>query len=165
MPIFFAIIIFVMMFVGWGGTRFVNLVQFDQNVGGYLKRAADANTIELAKENLSVALKSIKESGMTQGYTSLLWRTPDEDVGFWFQNLSASLKELESARPEATQLEKSNLLIKLRETLLDSGKQGGVEVTAPDGISIYPRNTLYALWGWLSIILTFFMGMLAVFKD
>ncbi|MDP2696363.1 MAG: hypothetical protein Q8O87_03920 [bacterium] len=29
-------------------------INFDRNCGGYLKRAADANTIQLAEENLAI---------------------------------------------------------------------------------------------------------------
>ena len=30
-------------------------IQFDQNCGGYLKQAADANTVELAKQRIDIA--------------------------------------------------------------------------------------------------------------
>ena len=75
-----------------------------------------------------------------------------EDVGFWYQNLKASLGELEQVSSTATQLEKSNLLIKLRETLLDQGKEG-ISITSPDGISRFPLNTAYAIAGIIFFVL------------
>ncbi len=33
---------------------------------------------------------------MTSGYTSILWQTPDEDIGFWYTNLKASQQELQN---------------------------------------------------------------------
>ncbi|HEY4486361.1 MAG TPA: hypothetical protein VJB70_01330 [Candidatus Paceibacterota bacterium] len=138
-------IFFFCIFSFWGGTRVVKGIQFEQEISGYLKRAADANTIKLAAENLQTALTSIQKRRLTTGYTSILWRTPDEDIGFWHTNLSSALQELDSTKKDATQLEKTNVLMKLRETLLDDGQS--LRVTMPDGISIYPQNKDYMFWG------------------
>lgn len=137
----------------WGCGRIVKDIQFDRSVGGYLKRAADANTVEMAQTELSKAVLSAHSQGMTEGYTSVLYRTPDEDVGFWYQNLSASLKELRDLPSDATPLERSNMLMKLRETLLDEGK--ATHITVPPGISIFPLNGLWFVAGIL-------FGMVAV---
>ena len=56
----------------------------------------------------------------------------------------ASLEELRMVPEGATQLEKSNILMKLRETLIDQGQI--VHVTVPRGISVFPHNTAYFLW-------------------
>lgn len=150
-------VICLLLFVGCGVARAVNGISFDRNCEGYLKRAADANTVELAEKNLVVALNHLESNGTTSGYTSILYRTPDEDVGFWYQNLQASLKELRSIKPEAAQLERSNVLMKLRETLLDHG-QSGDTVTTPPGISVFPSNTAYFFWGLLSLLFTVIFG-------
>lgn len=138
-------------FFGWMTTRIVQSVLFDRNVEGHLKRAADANTINLAEKELAIAVSYLKENKMISGYTSVLWTTPDEDVGFWYTNLAASFEELRNVPKEATQLEKSNILIKLRETLIDHGQS--LTVTAPEGISIFPHNMIYGLWWIISTIL------------
>jgi hypothetical protein len=117
-------------------------------VDGYLKRAADSNTVDLAKSNLTVALTNIESNSWTSGYTSVIYRTPDEDIGFWYTNLKDSLGELNKLSPEASQLEKTNVLMKLRETLLDKGSSGE-NITSPDGISVYPYN---ASWAFLAFI-------------
>lgn len=136
-------------FLGWATVRVVQFVQFDRAVTGHLKRAADANTVELAEKELVGVVTYLQQNGVTSGYTTAMFYTePDEDVGFWYSNLSASLEELRKVPQGATQLEKSNILIKLRETLVDHGQ--GVTVTVPPGASIFPRNTLYFLWGWIS---------------
>lgn len=145
-------VIFLIFGLFWGGVRIYKSIVFEINCEGHLKRAADANTIKLAQKELEVAIAYMEEKNYTEGYTSILYRTPDEDVGFWYQNISASLKELEEVNPDATQLEKSNLLMKLRETLLDQG-ESDVEVTVPQGISIFPFNGTYCFWGCVSWIL------------
>ena len=133
----------------WGGLRVINSIQFTQGCKGHLKRAADANTVQLAKEELAIALNYIEAHELTSGYTSVLYRTPDEDVEFWYRNLSSALAELSAMKPDATMLEKSNMLMKLRETLLDDGEKG-TKVTRPRGISIYPNNVAYCFFGWLT---------------
>ena len=108
-------IVFGIFFLGWGITRVVKSeITFERKCKGYLKRAADANTVKLAKEELSKAINYIEAKGYTQGYTSLLWTTPDEDLGFWYANLKSSLDELNTLPGDATSLEKSNMLMKLR---------------------------------------------------
>ncbi len=136
-------------FVSFATTRIVSYINFDRNCEGYLKRAADSNTIDLAANNLKIALKYMEDNNLTSGFTSVFYRTPDEDIGFWYTNVKASLQELNSVGPESTQLERSNILMKLRETLLDQGQS--TSVTAPAGISIYPINTIFFLWGLLSL--------------
>ena len=115
---------------------------FKQNVTGFLKRAADANTIDLAQGELDKAINYLEANHLTTGYTSILWQTPDEDIDFWYRNLVASRDELISLKTDSP-LERTNVLIKLRETLLDHGKK--LKVTVPRGLSVYPNNGAYAL--------------------
>ncbi len=124
-------------------------VSFDIYCTGRLKRAADANTVELAKEELTAATSYLESRKMTTGYTSVIYQTPDEDVGFWYKNLKASLEELQKVAPNATPLEKSNLLIKLRETILDH--HGSESVTEPEGISRFPFNSVI-----IGLLISFF---------
>jgi hypothetical protein len=123
----------------WIGIRTYSSIQFDRNCEGYIKRAADANTVELATSNLAIAVQYLEQKNMTSGYTSILCNTPDADVGFWYNNLKTSLEELKDVQPEVSRLERTNILMKLRETLLDGG-ENGVSVTTPEGISVFPYN-------------------------
>jgi hypothetical protein len=148
-------IIIILPFLGLGGARFIKTVQFDRACGGHIKRAGDANTVEMATEEMKVVIKYLEENKMTEGYTSVLYNTPDEDIGFWHKNLKSSLEELEKVQPETTQLERSNILLKLRQTLLDH-TQSGEKVTAPDGISVYPNNPVYFFGLALFILLAGF---------
>ena len=146
----FAGVLLILVFLAWVAFRIVNVITFGIDCEGHIKRAADANTVELATQEMRTVVSYLKSHGMTSGYTSVTYRTPDEDVGFWYQNLESSLKELEMVSPQASQLEKSNLLMKLRETLLDEGQ--GVSVTSPEGISVFPNNTVYAIWGLIGLV-------------
>ena len=83
-----------------------------------LKRAGDANTVELAKEELAYVISYLDKNNIKEGYTSVLWKTPDEDISFWYRNIIASKAELDSLTNNSA-LEKTNVLMKLRETLID----------------------------------------------
>ncbi len=58
------------------------------------------------------------------------------------RNLKASVEELKTLNSTSA-LEKTNVLMKLRETLLDSGEK--TKVTVPPGLVVYPNNTLWAI--------------------
>jgi hypothetical protein len=134
------------------GAIIVKSVSLEQNCIGYLKRAADANTVETASSELEKAIKYLDDNNLTSGYTSALWRTPDEDISFWYKNLKSSQLELSKVTDSTSQLERTNLLMKLRETLLDNGKDGD-SITVPDGLSRYPNNFAWGLLFWLAFIL------------
>ena len=121
-------------------------------------------TIDLAARELGRAVEYIERNNLTSGYTSVLWRTPGDDVGYWHDNLTASLAELREIRPEASPLERSNVLMKLRETLTDQGEKG-TTLTVPGGISIFPSNVVFFVWGGLSSLLAAVLAGAAMVKD
>ena len=143
-------IICTILFGALATTRIVNDVQFDYGCGIYLKRAADANSVEMAKDELAKAISFAEQKGLTEGNTGIIFKNPKNDVGFWYDNMKACYQELEDLPEDVTSLEKTNVLMKLRESLLDTGES--TSVTLPSYISIYPNNLLYALWGWISLI-------------
>lgn len=155
---FIGTVVFVIVF----GICIINSVNMNRNCIGHLKRAADANTIELAEKELGIAVKYLEDNNLTSGYTSAIYETPDEDIEFWYNNLKASLNELHSVSPDASGLEKTNILMKLRETLLDNGDQG-TYVTHPGGLSRYPHNLILGLLFWVSLCLMIFGWMYVIY--
>lgn len=113
--------------------------QFSMGCKDYLKRAADANTIKTARVELRTALAYMQVNHLTDGHVSIFLKQPKNDIGFWFNNLMESFKELEAVGEGASQLEKSNVLMKLRETILDE-TESGTKVTYPDWVSAHPHN-------------------------
>jgi hypothetical protein len=114
------------------------------------------NTIELANQELTKALDYLEANNLTSGYTSIIWQTPDEDIEFWYKNLKASQNELQKLVSNSA-LERTNVLIKLRETLLDVGEK--TKVTVPKGLAVYPNNTLWAILLIIGMI-TGFVGIM-----
>lgn len=137
------------------GGLIVNSILFDINCGDRIKRAADANTVEIAVTELEAVLAYAERTGRTQGYTSILWQQPSEDVGFWYNNLKTALDELKTVPSNINAGDRANVLKKLRETLMDH-TQHGDKITIPDGLPRYPNNQLW-FWGGL------LTGILGVF--
>ena len=129
----------------------VKNVKFNQNCAGYLKQTADANTVDLAISRLNMALDYIEANNLTEGYTSVLWKTEADNIDFWYQNLKSCQMELKDGI-NGTQLEKTNLLMKVRESLVDTDS-GGTTLTIPHGISRYPNNAIWAILNTISMLI------------
>ncbi|PIR93613.1 hypothetical protein COT97_05605 [Candidatus Falkowbacteria bacterium CG10_big_fil_rev_8_21_14_0_10_39_11] len=145
--------------LGWTGARVYNSIFFNKDCGGYLKRAADANQVDIAKKQLKLVVDYLEAHNLTQGYTSLVYNTPDEDIAFWYENLRAALDELQKVNEETSQLERSNVLMKLKETLLDD-TGNGVSITKPSGIEVYPHNMFFAVFGIFGLLMVGVAGYL-----
>ena len=129
----------------------VKSVQFTQDCKGYLEQCSNANSVEMALNRLELAIRYLERNDMTTGYTSILWKTEDENIGFWYENLQTCRQELKKAL-DATQLEQTNVLMRVRESLVKNGKEGEYLII-PDGIFKYPHNLWYAIGLWLSLFL------------
>lgn len=121
----------------FGGYRFLAMFEFDRFCSSYLRRAVQASTIELATKDLEITIRNLEFRGMTEGYTSILYKTPNEDVEFMYLNLKATLRDLENVPQTLTALEKDTILFNFREKIQ--------AMKYPEGISIFPNNTL---WFW-----------------
>jgi len=131
-------------------------ISYNMKCEQYLKRSADANTVVLAKQNLDNAIQYLERNQLTNGIVSIFLRQPKNDIGYWYLNLKSASSELSKVTDQTTQLERSNLLMKLRETLLDTSETGA-EITCPSGISIYPYNALF-FWIYMVAIIFIFTG-------
>ena len=144
--ILLAIVIGIGGYVPWVYS-IVKGIQFDANCGDYLKLAADANSIDIAEKHLSTAIKYLEENDMTSGYTKIINYYPKNDFGLWYENLKTAQTQLQETQSrEYTELEESNVLMKLRETLLD----GDGYLTHPEGVSMKHN---YTLMFWLNMLL------------
>ena len=135
---------------------YVYYLNFDlkRNCTGYLERAANSNTVEIAKGELSKVISYLDTHGLNSGYTSIVYNTPDEDVSFWYANLKASQEELEKVDASTSAMEKSNLLLKLRETI--AGQEG---IIVPPGLAKSPHNLMY----FFGFVISGFLVLWAVY--
>lgn len=125
------------------GVAIVKAIRIDANCISYFEMAADANSVDLAEKHLTSGIEYLEENDLTHGNTKILVYKPTKDIGLWYENLKsaqAQLQELKT-KEDLTELEESNALMKLRETLLDSDGY----VTYPSYISFYPSHVS---WVW-----------------
>ena len=141
-------ILFTAVFIVWIVIRGVASYKFDVGCGQYLQRAATANSISLASSNLDSALQYIESHNLTSGQVSIILKQPKNDITYWYSNLKSAQTELKNMSPDAAQLEISNELMKIKETLI-SNTSDGETLIFPDGIEIYPNNV--GLF-WMSLI-------------
>lgn len=169
------LIFFLGMLIVWLAARSTLAVRYDQDIGGHLERAATANSVFLAATELKIALDSIEARGIcpaalgaptvedlpTDCYTSVLWKTPDEDIAFWLYNLQGVYVTLLSLPPEDDLL-KSNTLMMLRESLVVGRSAGRVYAISPGGISVYPNN-IFSWWFGVVSLIGFFVAFVVKF--
>ena len=139
----------------------IKAIQMDANCVGYLNLAADANSVHLAEKHLTTAINYLEANHLTSGNTSIIVKHPSNDISIWYENLKSAqtqLRELQNKK-DLTDLEESNALMKLRESLTDNG-----ETIHPEMISFYPSHVSW-LWSmfliWLLWILAIIFGILA----
>lgn len=145
-----------------GITRYFKYIRIEQNLTGKLKQAADSNGIPLAQEKLGEVIKWMEDNGYTGGSSHVWIKTPPHDIKFFYDNLVSAKEDLDNFPPPPPSmpsmgesnsqaqsnydLAESNQLMKLRETLVDEGGDGGPEVTCPPNMAVYPNQML---WWWL----------------
>ena len=138
------------------GVGIVKTIKMDANCIGYFELAADANSVKLAEKHLTTGIEYLERNHLTSGYTKIFVYKPTNDIGLWYENLKSAQAQLQElcAKDELTELEESNSLMKLRETLLDNEGM----VTHPSLISFHPSASA---WFW-SLALIWIIWILAI---
>ena len=137
-------VIFTLSSITWLGVRIYKDYRFSVDCKAYIKRAAVASDIDVAKEELGKAIDYIEKNNLTEGIVSIFLKNPKNDIGYWYNTLNNTYKQLMEFPRDATQLEKSNFMMRVNESI------GGL--STPEGIEIYPHNVLYLWWSIISII-------------
>lgn len=155
----------IVLLCGSCGMSCAKEISFDQDIGAHLKCAADAQTVEVAQSELSLAIANIEERGLTRGYTGIVYNTQEDNLGFWYHNLKTSQAELASVAGSTDVLTKSNVLMRLRNTLLDHTSQGE-RITVPTNAAFYPNVFAYVVLPFFWIIMAgISVFMLMIFHD
>lgn len=158
---FLLTIVCALAFIGWAITRVVFGVAFDTGCDDYISQAASSPDPAIAASRLDAAISYAESHNLTSGNTGIFITYPTNDIGFWYKRMVDSRAILRALPPTDTPLEISNTMMRVRETLVEGGKNGDSTV-APGDISIYPSNAAFFWWGWLSILGTILFGIWAV---
>ena len=150
--IILAIILIIVPLIYYG-MMIVRGIEFDRDCTGYLSLAVNANSVEIAEERLTTAIEYLEANNMTSGDAKfIIANRPENNIDFWYTNLKSAQAQLREiiACGTASELEKSNVLIKLRETLLDDD-----DLVIPENLCFYPNQTIIIImsliiWGlWI----------------
>ncbi len=125
--------------LSWAIMRVVSYSLFYNNCLIHIYRAAQSQILDVAKEELDIALRYLEKEKATSGYTSVLYRSPNEDIGLWYNNLKILWKELHNPVPG----DANSVLFKMRRILLEV-EDSRECVRVPQGISIVPYNRAFA---------------------
>lgn len=128
--------------------------QLKQEFSGYLRQSAASNSPQLALQTLERSVNYLENHGLTSGNTSAFIEVPENDLGFFYSNLKQSRDELKTITDSTSSMEKSNVLLKLRETLITHGEKGD-RVQMPDNLAFYPNQALWKVLFWAAIIYIF----------
>ncbi|MEK6926457.1 MAG: hypothetical protein AABW50_04230 [Nanoarchaeota archaeon] len=157
MKTFFFLGFGTMLFILAGVLTISFWYDFTNNCEDYLKLAGDAPTVEKANEFLGKALGFLENNGLTSGNSAFFFKKPDADIGIWYNQIKGAysttqdiLERMRNSASPVSQLEKDNALMKIREVVLDAGKNG-VEVTVPAHISWFPHQLLMLFLWTLSV--------------
>lgn len=146
----------IMVFFSSLGYGVYKDIQFDIQCKGYLELAANANSIELAKSNLDKAIQYIEKNQLTSGNSAIFIKSPSNNITFWYANLKACQKEIwEMSVKGGTTLEQTNLLMKLRESLLNNEV-----VIVPEFLSMYPYQKVTILMLYISAAFGILIGLI-----
>ena len=144
------------------GVAIIKTVRMNVNCINYFEMAADANSVEIAEKHLTAGINYLETNNITQGSTGIIFHKPTNNIDFWYENLKSAQEQLieMNQKDNLTDLEESNALMKLRETLLDSDGC----VTHPSMISFVPGHTSWFWWMifmWLLWVLAIPFGVIA----
>jgi len=159
--------IFIFSAIGIWTASCKRSIKLEQNCTGHIGLACHSYNINFAKFELGTAIKYLEMKNMTQGYTSAFWKTPDEDVSFWYRNLKGAYNMLDStSKCNPTITETNIILLRLRQTLSHS-RDGSESVIYPNGLSTYPDNKFWVWMYWISAVLFIggWFGLIAYWMD
>lgn len=162
----FLCIICILIPIGAYSGGIVKSIKMNVNCLDYLSMAADANSVELAEKYLSIGIDYIEKNNLTQGSTEILIYSPRKDLKLWYENLKSAQSQLKELilKEDLTDLEESNTLMKLRESLLDETGY----LIYPTNISTYPNHVgwfWYLCTIWLLWAGAVFFGIFAYEED
>ena len=149
----------IVLFVSCLGYGTYKAIVFDTQCKEYLSLAANANSIELARTNLDKAIQYIEQNQLTSGNTAFFIKGPSTDLTSWYANLKACQKEVWIMDvKKGTVLEETNLLMKLRESLMSEGL-----IIIPENIALHPNQLQYMIVLGCSMLFCAFMAFIHVF--
>lgn len=154
--LFVVFVISLLLFVIWGGSRFVNSTIFNNNVLKPLVEVATTDDFNKSKNLLDGVVSYLEDQGKTEGIVSIVFRNPTNDMGIFYQNLKRSQAIMSTVSKDSSKDEIRNVM-DIVKVHLGFGYYllFFPRVNCPMGMDIYPYNLAYAIWVFLSVVCLF----------
>ena len=128
--------------------------RFERECAGYLNLAANANDPKLVIKYMDIAIEYIERNNLDKGNTTVIFNYPDRSLDYWYANLKEIQADVKALPDDVSQLERSNVLMKVRESLTDSDSQGGSRIILPPYIAYYPSQFFWSTMSWICGIMS-----------
>lgn len=121
-----------------------------------LSRVAMSSNVQMASENLKDAIDYLERNHLTSGNSSMLFPDKLNDLEYFHTNLLNAQAELNRAvaNKNMSQLEESNVLLRIKEVVTHHNATG--EVFLPANLEYYPHQWGGNILMWGMIIVGFF---------
>lgn len=147
----------LLAFSAWCGVRIHAANEFNAEIKDPLEIAATTNSLDVAREELGIAITEIEARGLTEGRT---WPSSvNNDVELWYTALKDLQGNLEGLGENPSQHEVNVALLLVRTTILQDG-----EVSHPQDVSVvnHPAEVFLAgltpLYYWCGFGVLFLIG-------
>ena len=141
-------------FFSWAITRIVRSNNFDDNctyhitqaLGNYSITTPPEKGFAYSEQEIDTAITYLEKNNLTNGYTTITDRQSFEDLSAYYSSLKERSEYLHSLKnmrsEEVAAFQKYTTMKNLQSK----------EVDCPNGISVFPHNTLYMIWMLLSML-------------
>jgi len=143
-------ILLVLPFIGWSITRISLSNHLDNTFTYHIDRASATSDIDEAANEMHLAKQYLEKRDMAHGYTSVVWRSEDEDLGVFYGTIVKRSNYLDDLQTIHTR-DKTVFEDMITYTRMTNMK--AQEQKVPDGISIYPHNVFFVYWFFVSLVL------------
>ncbi len=131
---------------GWAGHRLHLDRMFTAQVTEYVLAAYKTDDPEKAKKYLTTAQAYLETTGKTDGFTSIAYPTPDEDLGDWSASIKdASEFEATGIKDDRKPWQRKLLAAGLVNEVEIQGGKKRLDLNYPGGVSAAPYNS-HVFW-------------------
>ena len=137
--------VLIVIFAAWAALRIVAAIRYDIAVSAHVNNAVHAVDFEVAENEMAIAIENFEAFGLTEGCTGVLYKSPADDVGLYYQKLLDAREEYRTFSSES-ELEKFSLQQRMEESL---------KTAAPSNISVavHGLEAICFWWGLISFLL------------
>jgi hypothetical protein len=150
--LFIVSIILAVPFFSWSITRIVKEKHFDDNCSYHISEALSADGIHTFTDNdyaikeIDTAITYLENNNLTSGYTTITDKVSREDLSIFYNDIKKRSEYFHDLKTKnIDDIEKYKMYATMRNLHTR-------ELDVPSGISIFPHNTFYCVWAYLSII-------------